>query len=420
MEDNKRWVIHVDGSSTQHAGRIGVVLQSPEGDKLKYKIRLQYQPTNNEVEYEAFLKGLKLANFVETRSILILGDSQLVMGQVNGTYEAKEGRMKKYFEKVLLLVKKFKEANFVQIPREENVEADALVKEASATGAMDEFDEVQYVLSIDLLEVQQIEDRKNWMTPIISYLKEGKLPEWKDEARKLRVRTARYLLIDEVLYKRGFSQPYLRCLTSDEVNYVLREIHEGACGNHSGARSFIHKVVRAGYYWPTVKADAKDYVKVCDQCQRFSNVPRQPLEYLTPMMAPWPFAQWGLDILGPFPVGIRHMKFLVVGIDYFTKWVEAEPLANITQQNVKNFVWKNIVCRFGVPKVLLSDNGRQFDNTLFRDFCAHFGIQNHYSSPAHPQANGQAEVANRSLLKLIKTQLEGVKKVWSDELPSVL
>ena len=132
---------------------------------------------------------------------------------------------------------------------------------------MDEFDEVQYVRSIDLLEVQQIEDRKNWMTPIISYLKEGKLPEWKDEARKLRVRTARYLLIDEVLYKRGFSQPYLRCLTSDEVNYVLREIHEGACGNHSGARSFIHKVVRAGYYWPTVKADAKDYVKVCDQCQ---------------------------------------------------------------------------------------------------------------------------------------------------------
>ena len=331
MEDNKRWVIHVDGSSTQHAGRIGVVLQSPEGDKLKYKIRLQYQPTNNEVEYEALLKGLKLANFVETRSILILGDSQLVMGQVNGTYEAKEGRMKKYFEKVLLLVKKFKEANFVQIPREENVEADALVKEASATGAMDEFDEVQYVRSIDLLEVQQMEDRKNWMTPIISYLKEGKLPEWKDEARKLRVRTARYLLIDEVLYKRGFSQPYLRCLTSDEVNYVLREIHEGACGNHSGARSFIHKVVRAGYYWPTVKADAKDYVKVCDQCQRFSNVPRQPLEYLTPMMAPWPFAQWGLDILGPFPVGIRHMKFLVVGIDYFTKWVEAKLLANITQ-----------------------------------------------------------------------------------------
>ena len=88
------------------------------------------------------------------------------------------------------------------------------------------------------------------------------------------------------------------------------------------------------------------------------------------------------------------MKFLMVGIDYFTKWVEVEQLANITQQNVKNFAWKNIVCRFGVPKVLVSDHGRQFDNTTFKYFCTHFGIQNHYSSPAHPQANSQAEVAN--------------------------
>ena len=152
-----------------------MVLQSPEGDKLKYKIRLQYQPTNNEVEYEALLKGLELVKSVEARSILILGDSQLVMSQINGTYEAKEGRMKKYLEKVLHLVKKFKEINFVQILREENMEADALTKEASATRAMDEFDEVQYVLSIDLPKVQQIEDRENWMTPIVSYLKEGKL-----------------------------------------------------------------------------------------------------------------------------------------------------------------------------------------------------------------------------------------------------
>ena len=129
------------------------------------------------------------------------------------------------------------------------------------------------------------------MTLIVSYLKDGKLPEGKDEAKKLRIRAARYVLIDEVLYKRGISQPYLRCLDPHEANYVLREIHEGAYGNHSGARSLIHKVVRAGYYWPTIQADAKAYVKVCDQCQRFSNIPRQPSEYLTPMMAPWPFAQ---------------------------------------------------------------------------------------------------------------------------------
>ena len=86
------------------------------------------------------------------------------------------------------------------------------------------------------------------MTPIISYLKDVKLPKGKDEAKKLRVKSARYLLMDEVLYKRGFSQPYLRCLALNEENYILKEIHEGACGNHSRARSLVHKVVRAGHY----------------------------------------------------------------------------------------------------------------------------------------------------------------------------
>ena len=99
--EDKKLIIHVDGSSTQYAGGIGVVLQSPEGDKLTYKVRLQYQTTNNEVEYETLLKGLELAKSIKAKSILILGDSQLVMSQVNGTCEAKEERMKKYLEKVL-------------------------------------------------------------------------------------------------------------------------------------------------------------------------------------------------------------------------------------------------------------------------------------------------------------------------------
>ena len=126
----------------------------------------------------------------------------------------------------------------------------------------------------------------------------------------------------------------------------------------------------------------------------YSNIPSQLSKYLTPMVAPWPFAQWGLDILGLFPITMRQMKFLVVGIDYFTKWVEAEPVARITKQNVRSFVQKNIVCHFGIPRVLISDNEHQFDNTSFREFCKQLGIRNYYFSPSHPQANGQAEVAN--------------------------
>ena len=102
------------------------------------------------------------------------------------------------------------------------------------------------------------------MTPILIYLKDGRLSEDENEARRLRIKAAKYVLINVVLYKRGFSQPYLRCLAPDELNYVLREVHKGSCGNHSGARALVHKVICAGYYWPTIQVDAKAYVKVCD------------------------------------------------------------------------------------------------------------------------------------------------------------
>ena len=160
----------------------------------------------------------------------------MVIGQVNGICEAKEDRMKKYLKKVVRLVKKFKKADFIQILREENVEADILAKEAFANQVVDELDVVQYMPSIDLPKMLQIEGDENWMTPIVSYLKDRRLPEEKDEASKLKVKSARYILMDEVLYKRGFSQPLLRCLAPDKANYMLREVHEGACGNHSRAR----------------------------------------------------------------------------------------------------------------------------------------------------------------------------------------
>jgi len=169
-----------------------------------------------------------------------------------------------------------------------------------------------------------------------------------------------------------------------------------------------------------MQKDAHAYIKACNKCQRFGNLIRQPMEELTPMTTPWLFAQWGSDIMGPFLTAIRQLKFLVVGIDYFTKWVEAEALATITEKNVRSFLWKNIICRYGIPKVLVSDNGKQFNNDAFKDFFSQLGIKNHYSSPTHPQANRQVEVINRSLLKIIKTRLEGAKGIWLDELPSVL
>ena len=115
--------------------------------------------------------------------------------------------------------------------------------------------------------------------------------------------------------------------------------------------------------------------------------------------------------MGPFPTVVRQLKFLVVGIGYFTKWVEAEALTTITKKNIRSFVWRNIICRYGILRVIVSDNEKQFDNNAFKDFYSELGIKNHYSSPAHPQANGQVEVMNRSLLKIIKTLFEVAKGI---------
>jgi len=111
---------------------------------------------------------------------------------------------------------------------------------------------------------------------------------------------------------------------------------------------------------------------------------------------------------------------LLVAIDYFTKWVEVEALAMITEAKVQSFVWRNIVCRFRIPQAYVSDNGCQFDSQGFRFFCSSLNIKNKYSSPGHLQTNGQIEVTNWTLLKIIKARLVGAKEAWPEELPSVL
>ena len=130
--------------------------------------------------------------------------------------------------------------------------------------------------------------------------------------------------------------------------------------------------------------DAKAYVQRCNSCQEHARAPRQPAVPLTPINCAWPFAQWGLDLLGPFPPTSGQWKYIVVGVDYFIKWVEAEPLATITERQIEKFIWRNLVTRFGLPKTIIIDNGPQFTGRRFREFCASHGIQLRFSSVAYP------------------------------------
>ena len=204
------------------------------------------------------------------------------------------------------------------------------------------------------------------------------------------------------LYKRSFIGPYLRCLSHSEALYVLAELHEGVCGNHSGGRFLAHRVHSQGYYWPTMKKDAAAYVKKCDKCQRYAPIPHMPSETLKPISGPWPFAQWGMDIVEPLPAAPAQKKFLLIATDYFSKWVEAEAYASIKDKDGTKFVWKNIICRFGIPQTIIADNGPQFDSITFRNFCSKLNIRNSYSTPRYPQSNGQAEATNKTLITALR------------------
>ena len=159
--------------------------------------------------------------------------------------------MKKYLEEVKNRISSL-EVKFIQIPRKENECADRLAKEASAEFMNASKQVLSFVQTSSLIndgaQMQEINVEKNWTTSLIVYLKSGILPNGKDAARKLKVQASRFVLIRDVLYKKGFSRPYLRCLSHDEADYVMREVHEGIYGNHSGARSLVHKLIQAGYY----------------------------------------------------------------------------------------------------------------------------------------------------------------------------
>jgi transposase InsO family protein len=146
------------------------------------------------------------------------------------------------------------------------------------------------------------------------------------------------------------------------------------CGTHAMPRTVAIRIMHLGYYWPTMYADAEGEVRKCEGCQIHAPVQRTPKNNLSPVTSPWPFYKWGIDIVGPFPEAPSRIKFLLVAVDYFTKWTEVKPLATITGKQVVKFVWEQIVCRFGLPGKIISDNGTQFAGNPFRSWCAELQI----------------------------------------------
>ena len=168
------WSIYTDGSSNQHAGGAGVVIKTPEGDKIECMIRLDFPTTNNEAEYEALVAGLDLAKAAGAENMIIHCDSQVITSQINGDYECRNQRMKKYLEEVKNRIRSL-EVKFVQIPREENECADRLAKAASAEFMIPSEQVLSFVQISSFIDdkenVQEVSSDKNWTAPLIAYLR---------------------------------------------------------------------------------------------------------------------------------------------------------------------------------------------------------------------------------------------------------
>ncbi|KAL2235781.1 UNVERIFIED_CONTAM: hypothetical protein Sindi_1310300 [Sesamum indicum] len=270
--------------------------------------------------------------------------------QIEGTYETKEKTMVLYHKKAKTLMAQFERCSIHQVPRCENDRADSLPKfGAILSGIKDHKITVmikhQIVEEIDL---STIEEPCSWKDEIVGYFKEGFQLSDPLQARRLKFKPARFTLIGTQLYKRTIDEPLLKCLD-----------HERAKG-----KIFSSKDYQAGLL----------------------------------------LAYHGIDILGPFPPARAQKKFIIVAVEYFSKWVKAEAVAKIAEGELINYIWNNIICRFVIPRIIVSDNGTQFQGKRITAWCKELKIQQNFTAVDHSQVNGQTKVTNRTILQHSKFQ----------------
>ncbi|KAL9460268.1 hypothetical protein AB3S75_003471 [Citrus x aurantiifolia] len=175
---------------------------------------------------------------------------------------------------------------------------------------------------------------------------------------------------------------------------ILQHCHSREVDGHFSATKTAAKVFQSGFYWPTLFKDAYVFVAACDQCQRTGNISRKNEMPLTNILEVELFDVWGIDFMGPFPSSFKN-KYIMVAVDYVSKWVEAVALPSNDARVVVSFLKKNIFTRFGTLKAIISDGGKHFCNRQFEALLRKYGVTHRVATPYHPQTSGQVEVSNR-------------------------
>nr|XP_028959985.1 uncharacterized protein LOC114825434 [Malus domestica] len=347
------WKLYFDGSYTQKASGAGIVIINPQGVHHYYSFLLDYQRnTNNQAKYEALIIGLEILIELGAMEVEVLGDSKLVINQLNGEYKCRHITMAGYYLAATQLLSYWdSEVSINHVPRESNLVANEMAQIASGVPIQ----ERKYGVDVEIqrrnlssilergfsLDAMVLEtEMEDWRSPIIHHLKDPSLPT----SKKNRQQATKYVLWEENILRKTPDGLLLKCLGQDESMRVMAEVHEGICGAHQARMKMRWLIRRYGYFWPDVEKDCKSYARGCEECQRHGPLQHVPLVPLNPVVKPWPFRGWAMDFIGQiYPSSSKGHTFIIMATDYFTKWVEASALKTITSVTVKKFIETKIL-----------------------------------------------------------------------------
>ena len=356
------------------------------------------------------------------RDVVVKGDSQLVIRQLIGQYSCLNSNMMTCFTEALSLIRQFDDISFEYIPRLENEIANELAQKVSgyklSVKNLDALCTLSQRLPLQGMDIYSLTlAGQDWRQPIIDFLENPNI----NVDRKIKLRSIHYVLCGGDLFKKSSDGTLLKCLGESESRLAMAEIHDGICGAHQAGDKMKWILSRYKYFWPTMIKDCYNYAKSCENCQVHGVVQHMPASELHSIIKPWPFRGWALDIIGQIhPPSSKGHKYILVAVDYFTKWVEAVPFKEIDQQDVINFIEEQIIYRFGIPETLTTDQGSVFIGKKVLQYANEMKIKMLRSTPYYAQANGQVEAMNKIIVSLIKKHVGKKPKSWHETLSQIL
>ncbi|KAM2585835.1 hypothetical protein TB2_046649 [Malus domestica] len=270
-------------------------------------------------------------------------------------------------------------------------------------------------------QLMSIEVSMPWYADLVNYLASKVIPSEfnKNQRDKLKYDARNYVWDDPYLWKYCSDQIIRRCVHDSEIQSILNFCHTYACGGHFGTQRTARKVLECGFYWPTIFKDARTFCIACDRCQRTGNIGPKDQMPQSPIFNVEIFDVWGIDFMGPFPSS-HGFVYILLAIDYVSKWVEARATRTNDSKVVADFVKTNIFARFGMPRLLISDGGSHFCNRTIEALLKKYGVMHKVATPYHPQTSGQAEVSNREIKQILEKTVGPNRKDWSLRLNDAL